>query len=382
MKSRPSLLRPAIFVLLCANLAQAANPPLGREADPRPKGEDDQITRIVDMAVEKVKKDYPAGTLARRDAHPKAHGCVVGEFKVESKLLPDFVGEKGLGIFTPGDSFPAIIRYSNGNPKDQADKEGDGRGMAVKLINAARGRPTALNDAKETSQDFIMINHPRFFLDGVSEYVGFNAAANGLTLGGLKLYLAHHWFIFGRILELASEKVTNPLQAKYYSMVPYQLGPDSAPIAVKYAAFPVACANSVLAAPTPKSDRRDFLREALRESLDPQVGKASCFEFLVQKQTDADTMPVEKASVRWDESASPFKKVATLTIRPQSFEQNQRACENLSYNPWHALAVHKPLGGLNRTRKAVYEAVSRTRHQLNQEVQAEPTTLENFPPAP
>ncbi|MEK1942330.1 MAG: hypothetical protein AAAB16_18325, partial [Pseudomonas sp.] len=38
-----------------------------------------------------------------------------------------------------------------------------------------------------------------------------------------------------------------------------------------------------------------------------------------------------------------------------------------SFNPWHALPEHRPLGGINRLRKAVYEAVSAYRHERNQQ---------------
>ena len=50
--------------------------------------------------------------------------------------------------------------------------------------------------------------------------------------------------------------------------------------------------------------------------------------------------------------------VATITVNPQTFDtpalMNQ--CEKMSFDPWHALAEHRPLGGLNRARKAVYHA--------------------------
>ena len=41
-------------------------------------------------------------------------------------------------------------------------------------------------------------------------------------------------------------------------------------------------------------------------------------------------------------------------------------CDNLSFNPWHALPEHRPIGGINRLRKAVYEAVSIYRLERNQ----------------
>jgi hypothetical protein len=74
-------------------------------------------------------------------------------------------------------------------------------------------------------------------------------------------------------------------------------------------------------------------------------------------------MPVEDPTVRWAESASPFQKVATLRIPVQDCSPQQRRNhgERLVFTPWHALEEHRPLGGINRVRKAVYLASSRLR---------------------
>ena len=66
--------------------------------------------------------------------------------------------------------------------------------------------------------------------------------------------------------------------------------------------------------------------------------------------------------------------VARVTIPPQDFDSpEQRAfCENLSFTAWHGLAAHRPLGGLNRLRRTVYDAVSRLRHEINGTPRVEP----------
>jgi len=48
-------------------------------------------------------------------------------------------------------------------------------------------------------------------------------------------------------------------------------------------------------------------------------------------------------------------------------------CENLTYTPWHALPEHRPLGGINRVRRAVYESLAELRHTLNEIPQEEPS---------
>jgi hypothetical protein len=46
--------------------------------------------------------------------------------------------------------------------------------------------------------------------------------------------------------------------------------------------------------------------------------------------------------------------------------------ENLSFTPWHALPEHRPLGGINRAREVIYEAISTQRHTYNREPRREP----------
>ena len=72
---------------------------------------------------------------------------------------------------------------------------------------------------------------------------------------------------------------------------------------------------------------------------------------------------VEDPTVRWDESITPFVKVATLRIPSQDSEAPTRydRADDLSFTPWHCLNVHRPLGGINRVRQAAYETSARLR---------------------
>jgi hypothetical protein len=67
-------------------------------------------------------------------------------------------------------------------------------------------------------------------------------------------------------------------------------------------------------------------------------------------------MPLEDASVIWDEDRSPFVTVATLQFEDQPVEDENvlQACEQRAFNPWQSLAAHTPLGRMNAVRKAVY----------------------------
>ena len=59
-------------------------------------------------------------------------------------------------------------------------------------------------------------------------------------------------------------------------------------------------------------------------------------------------------------------------------DEIDKFCRDLSFTPWHSLAAHKPLGGINRARKTVYTAISTLRHQLNGVPRQEPTPDAEF----
>jgi hypothetical protein len=76
-------------------------------------------------------------------------------------------------------------------------------------------------------------------------------------------------------------------------------------------------------------------------------------------------MPIEDASVIWDEKLSPFQTVATITIENQDFDNPHAlaTCERTSFNPWQSLAAHKPLGRMNEVRKQVYAHAVKLRNK-------------------
>jgi hypothetical protein len=157
------------------------------------------------------------------------------------------------------------------------------------------------------------------------------------------------------LLSMVSHEVANPLESRYWSTTPYALGTR----AVKYSARPCQAAS-----PFDGSAPADFLRAALARFLG---NGDACFDFMVQVQTDPKAMPIEDPTIEWKEQASAFVKVATITIPRQSFETAEQTafCEHLSFTPWHSLEAHRPLGGINRARKAVYQAITKMRHARN-----------------
>lgn len=314
---------------------------------------------IADIIAASIRKQYSSG-LALRDAHPKAHGCVRAEFKI-NETLPKNLAQ---GVFVPGQTYHAWIRFSNGSrDATQADIKSDARGMAIKLLGVP-GKKLLPDEA--STQDFIMINHPVFFVNDPDRYISFMQDING---GGVlkKLHIPFALGIKGTWIAFNSRsKISNLLQTRYWSMVPYQLGAGPDRLAVKYSAR--AC--SALTAPMPHAPHPNFLREAMRSDLQKAD---SCMEFLVQPRT-SNAMSIEDSMSEWKESQAPFYKVATIRIPQQFFDtpDQNKFCENLSFSPWHARLEHQPLGAINRMRKVIYDRISQVRHEMNSTSRLEP----------
>jgi hypothetical protein len=67
--------------------------------------------------------------------------------------------------------------------------------------------------------------------------------------------------------------------------------------------------------------------------------------------------------------------VATLRIPKQKFNSPQQIAfaRRLSYNPWHCIAEHRPLGNQSRARRQMYAALAELRQSMNSVSDYEPT---------
>lgn len=335
------------------------DPYLGESLYPDEKAIALQTSVLIEQS---LRKQYRPGS-ALRDAHPKAHGCMKAEFRV-MESLPDHLAK---GMFIPGKTYQAWIRFSNGSSDaTRADIKRDARGMAIKVLGVP-GKKILPGEEEAGTQDFIMINHPVFFANDPARYLSLIKHQGSGSIWD-KLRAPFDLGAKGTLIALQTinSRIANPVQTRYWSMVPYQLGTGPDRQAIKYSARSCAATTGRL----PAKPGHDFLRDALRDTL--QKGDA-CMEFLVQPRTSR-TMTVEDSMTEWKEADAPFYKVATLHIPRQVFDTpaQNRFCENLSFTPWHSLPEHKPLGVTNRARKVIYDHVSRVRHEMNSATRLEP----------
>jgi catalase len=330
-----------------------------------------------------VRRDHAPHRLpAQRDAHPKHHGTVEAELIVDAGVPEDLRH----GVFaTPGRRYQAWIRFSNAF-RVRHDMERDARGIAIKLLGV---------DGEQATQDFLMVTHSAFFAANATDFLEFPAAVGSTgpkTAGALRairfFFRLRPSFRFRlrafRAFGKTRIRAMSPLAIRYFSQTPYRLGTHEVKFSVRPAVRPSAAQRFRFWMRTlpwrfrPLSFLKSqasghFLRDELYRAL---AADDVSFDFLVQRRTDPDRMPLDNATVVWSERRSPYVKVATLRLPKQPLTAaaiNERLAfsEHLSFTPWHTLA-HEPLGSINQARRIVYETISSLRHDMNGKRRREP----------
>jgi hypothetical protein len=307
---------------------------------------------------------------ALRDAHAKDTGCVKAIFRV-NKDLP---GELRRGVFSTEREYDAWIRFSDGNSEVRSSRWPDARGMAIKLMGVNGDKLLDETD----SQDFIMANHPAFFIDDLQEYLDtLKVFHRGRTLQQLLSVLKLKPHEIPLAIRVNFTLITNPLFSQYWSMTPYRLGATAGErMAIKFTAKPrlANTANFLWTAATYLLPGFSLKKEMAKIL----AAREMWFDFYIQRFVDERSTPIENSRKIWTEDVSRPEPVAKIIIPCQDVisDERDRFCENLSFNPWHGLAEHKPLGAVNRVRKQVYLEISRQRHRLNFQPHTQPTGLE------
>ncbi|AND64824.1 hypothetical protein AX766_10680 [Flavobacterium covae] len=316
--------------------------------------EQELILDMQSILQEKMEKDYVEGK-TKRDAHPRCLALLKANFKI-IKNLPNNLQ---IGIFQPGKIYKSFIRISNASGKVQSDKVKDFRGFAIKLIEVEGKR---FDSTESHTQDFLMMSHPtmplgtvKLFRDAVYYAVKWNP-----FILAMKMIFSGN----GKILkELNNDKKnqTSPLDLTYWSTTPYMYGNQQ----IKFKIVPTSATKSEL----PQVITDNYLTENMVNHLQKDIAK---FDFYIQPFTDEKNTPIENAGIEWNSS---FIKVAEIEIPIQIFntEEHFDFAEQLSFSPSNSLEEHKPIGGINRARIEIYNALSKFRHQRNNKPIIEPT---------
>lgn len=280
----------------------------------------------------------------------KPHGVARGVFTIE----PDLPEHLRVGVFRHP-SFTAWVRFSSDTLPTRPDLRTT-VGIGIKLFGVP-GPKLLEPETTATTHDFVLQNHDVFFVDTARDMCEFTYA--GVVQGDYGPYLRDHPTT-QRILNDMAKVVPSALRTDYWSVLPYAFGSDRY---VKYKLVPLDPGDTGHIPPRPTDDP-SYLHADLRQRL---LAAPARFGFFVQLRTDPDRMPLDAATVRWDEELSHPVQVATLTLDQQDIAARGQAAygENLSFTPWHAIAEHAPVGSLAQARKVVYQAAAELRRDVN-----------------
>lgn len=318
-----------------------------------------------------------------RISHAKAHGLLKGELVVRSELPP----ELAQGLFARPGAHPVIVRLATA-PGELLDdsKVSTERGMAIKVFDVEGPHLPPFENI--TTQDFVFDTTKQFFTSGVKAFLqSFKPNAEiathlSDTTKGLVSDASRAANAALHAVGMNSEKLgffghpkQHPLAEEYYSQTPFRYGDYVA----KFGVVPVTPGLKELEALPFDPQTPDALREATVEFFRTTGAE---FDFVVQLCTNLESMPIEDAQKPWPEDESPYRPVARLTIPAQNAFDPARedvVDGNFSFSPAHTLAAHRPLGGINRARLAVYGVMASIRRQKSGRPQTEPVEIDEVP---
>ena len=313
---------------------------------------------------------------AKRGVHAKAHGVVVGEFEV----LPDLPSVLAQGLFATPRTYPAVLRFSTIPGDVLDDAVSVPRGAALKIVGV--DGPRVPGSELEVTQDLVFLNGTAFGAATPDDFLRTLKllAATTDKAPGLKKVLSTVARGLERIVESAGGKSstlmtlggypeTNMLGDEFYTQGAILYGDYIAKLALKPLSDNL---RALTRQPLNLSGHPDGIREAVVEFF--QTNSAE-WDIQVQLCTNLASMPIEDTSVTWPEAESPYLSVARLRMPAQDAWRADRVelvDERMSFSPWHALAAHRPLGGIMRVRQAVYAAAARFRVDHNHRTLVEP----------
>lgn len=282
------------------------------------------------------------GGAVDRALHLKPHIGAVGE------LVVDAPESARAGVFAnPGQRSPVYARFSNGSSAHQPDKAPDVRGFALKLVGVP-GKKIIAGLEQELTQDFLFIDQQAIAFRNPDEFMTFvRAAKDGpikllpRLIGGFGLRRAFQ--ILGGALK--APKVKSFATHTFHTAAPISFGAGRA---AKLGLFPVG--NP----PSPETSGDDALRADLTARL-----KAGPLTWALRAQLFQDdvTTPIEDTSVVW---AGPWIDLGKLTLARQDPESPRgreitALVQQFSFDPWHAIEDHRPLGAIMRARAVTYK---------------------------
>lgn len=359
------VLRPPIVAVVQALInARRPNEALAIAEERILPGEEEATRAIVAAQSRFTRQTYAVST-AERVGNTKTYGVVRGTFEV----LPDLPEALRRGVFAEPRTFPVWVRFGGPGPHSPPDMRDNGLlSIGVKLMGVEG--PKLLDDERHT-QDFTGLSSPTFTTPDVIENVKLQKRVVQGLPGFYFLDPRDSHYLDAIMQALWSRANTSPLEVTYWSTVPYLMGEGQA---MRFSIHPRSSDRRRV----PKRPPANYLRHAMADTL---ARRPVEFDFRIQLQTDPHRMPIESASVIWPEKLSRPVTTARIHLPVQKFDSPEQLAfaRSLSFQPWHGIAEHRPLGSQNRARRTIYYELSKLRQAMNGDPRVEPDGSERFP---
>jgi hypothetical protein len=311
----------------------------------------EQLAQLMMAAQLKSRKEGHLPSVTRA-FHARAIAARAG---AQLKFTADLPKDLTVGFARPGATYPCQVRLSNAASIPGADTDKDLRGLAVRVAVP-----------EKEHHDLLATNWPVPHARDARQFVLFaHALAGGSVskaVGLVRLVFQLGFSETRRMLANVREarRVCDSLALEtYWSRGAIRWGDQ----AVRFFFSPVD------APPVAGSFEGPGRLEA--EFGARQAAGDIAFDLYLQRFVDERQTPIEDAAHEWSGSASPPVRVATLTL-PRRYtgdaeaeaESERRVIEGMGFNPWNTTDEFRPLGNLNRARKAIYDASAAHRQGL------------------
>lgn len=283
----------------------------------------------------------------------------------ELEVLPDLPEFAAQGLFAQPGHYAVQVRLSNGGMDKASDRRPDIRGFSFAVLGVKGD--SALGNGPATRQCFALINHPTFAFANSAQFVGFAlAAARGfrpllMFMGKTFGWLALGWRM-GQLIRTMNKPFASFATETFFSAAPIANGHYAVRVRLVPAPGNGQSAEALAAAAAQAKTKGNAANAhepvadwgadmATRLAKGPLV-----YDLDVQYFANEGATPIEDATLDWP---TPYTTVARLTLPQQdlSSEASQALAvevENGIFDPWAALAAHRPLGDVMRARKVVY----------------------------
>ena len=337
-------------------------------AEERPQPDEEaHLQDIITTMGNQMRRLWQAGDF-QRAGNTKTHGIVRGEVTIREDI-PEHMRR---GIFAQPRTYKAWVRFSGPGPYITPDIDDVGfMSISIKLMGVPG--PKLLDDEKFT-QDMFGVSTPTF----VTPDTKANSQLQHWSYKNAQTFYFIN-FMHPHVLDFIMQSLwiktqSSPLESEYFSCVPYLLGEGQA---MQYSVRSrLKTRTRVPRLPLRPPD--NYLRDAMVATLARQDVE---FDILLQAQTDSHLMPIENNAVFWPLRHSPRVPAAVLRIPQQKFDSPEQLAfaKVLSYNPWHCIPEHRPLGNQSRARLRLYKELSTLRQTVNAVQHYEPNGDETFP---